>query len=82
MYRMRPLSIELDAPLVSYARCTTGAGHHWRIDEARGPTSPGACKACRAIREFKNWIPEADYMTQTEHELAAAVPSHAVAQTA
>ena len=29
--------------------------HHWRIDEAEGPTSPGRCVDCGAERTFRNW---------------------------
>ncbi|MGE0599692.1 MAG: hypothetical protein AB7J35_11525 [Dehalococcoidia bacterium] len=28
--------------------------HHWVIEEAKGPTSPGRCVACGAVREFRN----------------------------
>ena len=32
--------------------------HHWRIEEAQGPTSRGVCKLCGMEREFFNTIPE------------------------
>jgi len=34
--------------------------HHWKIEEAQGPTSRGVCKLCGVEREFLNTIPE-DY---------------------
>ena len=34
--------------------------HHWKIEEAKGPTSRGVCKLCGVGREFFNTIPE-DY---------------------
>ena len=32
--------------------------HHWKIEEAQGPTSRGVCKLCGMEREFLNTIPE------------------------
>lgn len=32
--------------------------HHWKIEEAQGPTSRGVCKLCGMNREFLNTIPE------------------------
>ncbi len=78
MYRMHSLNTAVDAPVTQYLRCSTGSSHHWRIDEAQGPTSPGACKVCGALREFKNWIAEADYTTRTEHEFAASLSTQSV----
>ncbi len=45
--------------------------HHWCITEANGPTSVGVCRICAEVREFKNWIPEGDFTTRAERELAA-----------
>lgn len=28
--------------------------HHWLIEEARGPTSAGVCRACGEVRTFRN----------------------------
>jgi len=33
-------------------------GHHWKIEEAQGPTSRGVCKLCGMEREFLNTMPE------------------------
>jgi hypothetical protein len=49
--------------------------HRWRIAEPNGPTSAASCKFCGAVREFKNWLSEADYLTREERrtpELDAA----------
>jgi len=32
--------------------------HHWKIEEAQGPTSNAVCKLCGMEREFLNTIPE------------------------
>lgn len=45
--------------------------HHWRIEEANGPTSSGECIECGAVKEFRNWLIEADITTRVERELAA-----------
>jgi hypothetical protein len=51
----------------------TKHSHNWRIDEAEGPTSKGRCvdkpgrKGCGATRLFRNWLPDADFITNTEH---------------
>jgi hypothetical protein len=43
--------------------------HRWRIGEPAGPTSPATCR-CGAVREFRNWIREADYLTREERRAA------------
>ena len=30
--------------------------HHWVIDEAKAPTSHGACQRCGMEKEFENWV--------------------------
>ena len=30
--------------------------HHWVIQPATGPVSPGICQTCGEVREFKNYI--------------------------
>ncbi len=45
--------------------------HHWVIDEAQGPMSPGRCKKCGATKAFKNWLSETDFITNEEHRIAA-----------
>lgn len=30
--------------------------HHWVIQPATGPVSPGVCQICRETREFKNYV--------------------------
>ncbi len=48
-----------------------GHAHHWRIDEANGPMSSGRCKICGMARPFKNWLSDTDFITNTEHQVAA-----------
>ena len=45
--------------------------HRWLIDEPNGPTSVGRCKACGAVRVFRNWLSELDIITNEEHRSAA-----------
>jgi hypothetical protein len=45
--------------------------HHWVIEEANGPQSAGVCKVCRQVKSFKNWLAEADFITNEEHRIAA-----------
>ena len=45
--------------------------HRWRIEEPSGELSRGVCKTCGAERLFKNWLEDTDYITNTEHRLAA-----------
>ena len=30
--------------------------HHWVIQPADGPVSPGVCQLCGEVREFKNYV--------------------------
>lgn len=30
--------------------------HHWVIQTADGPVSPGVCQLCGEVREFKNYV--------------------------
>ncbi len=33
-----------------------GCRHHWVIQPATGPVSPGLCQICGEAREFKNYV--------------------------
>ena len=33
--------------------------HYWIIEAPTGPVSIGACRLCKEVREFKNYIEEA-----------------------
>lgn len=33
-----------------------GCRHHWVIQPATGPVSPGVCQICGEAREFKNYV--------------------------
>ncbi len=35
--------------------------HHWVIQAADGPTSPGVCRLCGERREFKNYVESATW---------------------
>ena len=49
----------------------TDHAHHWLIEEAHGAESRGVCKRCGAIKEFKNWLEDSDFITNEEHRVAA-----------
>ena len=49
----------------------TDHAHHWLIEEAQGAQSRGVCKRCGAIKEFKNWLEDSDFITNEEHRVAA-----------
>ena len=44
--------------------------HHWMLEEASGPLSRGSCRECHAERDFHNWLPELDFVTRTERNIA------------
>ncbi len=46
--------------------------HRWRIAEPNGPVSEGRCRECGATREFRNWLPESDFITNEEHRMTRA----------
>ena len=35
--------------------------HHWAIQSADGPTSPGMCWRCGETRDFKNYVETASW---------------------
>lgn len=45
--------------------------HHWLIEEANGERSRGMCKRCGAVKDFKNWLEDSDFITNEEHRVAA-----------
>jgi len=45
--------------------------HHWVIDEPDGPMSHGRCKDCGAVKAFRNWIEEIDYINNDQGRSAA-----------
>ena len=46
--------------------------HRGRIDEPNGPLSLGRCFECGAVKEFKNWLSEGDFITNEEHRMSRA----------
>ncbi len=49
----------------------TDHAHRWRIEEPNGASGSGVCRICGINKEFKNWIPETDFITNAEFRLAA-----------
>ena len=35
--------------------------HHWLIQAADGPTSPGVCRLCGETKDFKNYVETATW---------------------
>jgi len=56
---------------VAETTATAEHAHHWLIEEAHGSESRGVCKRCGAIKEFKNWLEDSDFITNEEHRVAA-----------
>lgn len=61
----------LDAKLANFGENVHA--HKWRIEEASGPTSLGTCKDCGRKREFRNWLPEGDFITNEEHRVYSEI---------
>ena len=40
--------------------------HHWLIAEPHGPFSAAVCKHCAVERDFRNWLPDLDFLTSGE----------------
>ena len=38
-----------------------GCQHHWLIQAADGPTSPGICRVCGETKDFKNYVETATW---------------------
>ncbi len=48
--------------------------HHWVIESASGPTSPGRCRNCGAQKEFKNYIEAVPWGEETRPAASAQLP--------
>ncbi len=48
--------------------------HHWVIESASGPTSPGRCRNCGAQKEFKNYIEAVPWGEETRPGSASRLP--------
>ena len=48
----QPVSIDSPAEGQSARACP----HHWVIESAAGPVSPGICQTCGEVREFENSV--------------------------
>ena len=45
--------------------------HRWLIEEPQGATSTGVCRICGTEKIFRNWLESCDFITNTEHRMAA-----------
>ena len=57
--------------ITTMPRTTGEHAHRWRIDEPNGQFSTGVCRLCGAEKLFRNWLEDADFVTDTERRLAA-----------
>ena len=48
--------------------------HHWVIESASGPTSPGRCRNCGAQKEFKNYIEAVPWGEEARPSSSARLP--------
>jgi hypothetical protein len=58
-------------------RTLPGCRHHWVIQPATGPVSPGVCQNCGEAREFKNYVEASTW----GDERGGGRPRHEVART-
>lgn len=63
--------IQAVSPSEAAIPAAAGHAHHWVIEEAHGLESRGVCKYCGAVKDFRNWIEETDFITNEEHRAAA-----------
>jgi hypothetical protein len=66
-----PHPLAKDPPVNGRTTQAAPHAHHWRIDEAQGPTSNARCKLCGEEREFRNSLSEMDFLTRIDREYAA-----------
>ncbi len=48
--------------------------HRWRIEEPRGPTSPGRCRDCGAVRIFRNSASGDDFIANEQNRSTGREP--------
>ena len=58
-----------------------GCRHHWVIQPATGPVSPGVCQICGEAREFKNYVEASTWgddkgASRAGNEVARTVADH------
>jgi hypothetical protein len=64
-------TMETTTNIVTFDARPTDHAHRWRIDEPNGAMSRGRCRICGAQKEFRNWLAETDFITNSEYALAA-----------
>ena len=55
--------------------------HHWVIQAASGPFSPGVCQTCGETKQFKNYVEastwgDAPQLSRVSADVARAVSQH------
>ena len=50
-----------EAPVEEVPEGSLVCRHHWLIQAADGPTSPGICRICGEARDFKNYVETASW---------------------
>jgi hypothetical protein len=61
---------------------TPDCRHHWVIQPATGPISPGVCQNCGETREFKNYVEASTWGEDKSRSRANADVTRTIANTA
>ncbi len=68
-----------EAPVEEVPEGSLVCQHHWLIQAADGPTSPGVCRVCGEARDFRNYVETASWGDTRLVNRPAPVPAAAVA---
>ncbi len=60
-----------ETALPTTAAAQADHAHHWLLGEPGGPVTTGTCKRCGAVREFRNWLQEIDFITTDDERRVA-----------
>lgn len=55
--------------------------HHWVIEPAMGPSSPGVCQICGESRDFQNYVEAASWGDSRHADRSAAAGKEVMALT-
>ncbi len=65
-------------PVLEVSEGSLDCQHHWLIQAADGPTSPGVCRVCGEGRDFKNYVETATWGDTRLINRPAPVPASAL----
>lgn len=52
---------------------SSGCRHHWIIEKASGPTSPGTCRICGETKSFRNFSDDLFWERETPVETPPSI---------